>query len=158
MRYIIFHNLRASFGYAALNSCKLLLIPKSVLTFFSFVKKVCSYFVVCTMQCYVWWTSEGKLIYTLFLMGPRIPGGSCSLSDQDMPPLSDLFMAPLQLNKLCPELDHNMYCHNFVSFSVPQLIFGSFSTSYWKIWGNKTEFLLLGVFTNLVEEKQLTRG
>jgi hypothetical protein len=46
-------------------------------------------------------------------MGPRIPGGNCSLSDQDMPPLSDLFMAPLQLNKLCPELDHNTYCHNF---------------------------------------------
>ena len=42
-------------------------------------------------------------------MGPRIPGGSCSLSDQDMPPLSDLFMAPLQLKKLCPELDNTQH-------------------------------------------------
>lgn len=34
---------------------------------------------------------------TLFLIGPNIPGGSCSLSVQVRPPLNDRFMHPLHL-------------------------------------------------------------
>jgi hypothetical protein len=38
-------------------------------------------------------------LHALFLIGPRMPGGNCSLGDQVTPPSNDLFMAPLHLNK-----------------------------------------------------------
>lgn len=39
---------------------------------------------------------------TLFLLGPMIPGGSCSLSSQVIPLSYDLFMHPLHLVSLYP--------------------------------------------------------
>lgn len=38
-----------------------------------------------------------ELINTLFLIGPRIPGGSCSLADHVTPLSEDLFIKPLHL-------------------------------------------------------------
>jgi hypothetical protein len=49
---------------------------------------------------------DHKFRHALFLIGPRIPGGSCSLCDQVIPPSNDLFMAPLHLNKLCSASDY----------------------------------------------------
>lgn len=40
--------------------------------------------------------------YTLFLDGPSIPAGSCSLSDQVTPLLYDRFMHPLHLVLIGP--------------------------------------------------------
>lgn len=54
-------------------------------------------------NCYamVWHRAKHHQVWhALFLIGPRIPGGSCSLGNQVMPPSSDLFMAPLHLNEL----------------------------------------------------------
>ena len=51
--------------------------------------------------------TQFTIFSTLFLMGPKMPGGSCSLSDHVTPLSKDLFIKPLHLSETCQ--NQNMF-------------------------------------------------